>query len=130
VEENAILSSVSCGRVIKPYEQSYCYNVAYDQEDASASTCEITVGDETCISCDYVYDGCTAFDCTNTVGNAIAGDFCIDYPLPIVNEIDDIVDDPSFNPDDAKCDGAAGLIGKYLAASTFATMVVVGYLIA
>jgi hypothetical protein len=128
VEENAILSSFSCGTVTKPYEQSYCYNVVYDQEDASASTCEVTVGDDTCTSCVYDLE-CTTFDCTNTVGNAIAGDFCDDYPLPIINEIDGIVDDPNFNPDDAKCDGAAGLIGKYLAASTFATMVVIGYFI-
>jgi hypothetical protein len=127
VEENDIIASSVCGYIHEPYKQSYCYNTEYDQQDRAASKCEITVGQDTCTSCDYDIL-CTTFDCTNTVGNAIAGDFCDDHPLPIIGEIEKIVTDPNFDPEDAVC-GAAGLIGRLLAASTFATMVV-GYLIA
>jgi hypothetical protein len=155
-EEDAALFRSNCVTVTKPYEQSYCYNTTFNQEDRAASTCEITIGDEPCTSCDYADPVCTAFDCTNTVDHAQAGNICDDPILPIVNHIRDIRGDnfdmvrdavcketnsPSSSPSSTDASSSSSPISspcagysrrapiKYLAAFTLATMVV-GYLIA
>jgi hypothetical protein len=140
LEGNTTIKSSVCGKVFEPYEQSYCYNVMYDTEDRSASTCEINIGGTPCTSCVYDTTKCSTFDCTNTVDEAQAGNMCTDTPLPIQKEIDTIVNDANFNPAPAAatCEdvlgrgssAAAGAAGSLLlVASTFASMVVVGYLI-
>jgi hypothetical protein len=101
-----------------------------------------------------MYNDCnTTFDCTNTGDKGQKGSMCTDRPLPVLEEFNmDVNDDEDdFEPVIATCkdvlspkesgaagglsagDGAAGLSGKMgsiLAASTFATIMVVGYLIA
>ena len=128
--EGLPISRSSCGTISEPYEQSYCYNVEYDLEE-SMGTCEIAIGNQTCASCVFDNDSdCgTTFDCTNA-DNGQAGESCNDFPLPILEELDIVLNNPNFDPADGRCDGAAGLRGNILAASTFLTTMVVGYLIA
>jgi hypothetical protein len=150
-EENAFVSNSFCITLIKPYEQSYCVSRAYDQEDPSGGTCEITVGDEPCTSC--AFGDCPIFDCANTEGNAQTGDLCEIDILPIADYIERTLGE-EFNSADVLCEEtqsstsspatasptsspsapisaggySRGASGTFLAASMFATMVI-GYLI-
>jgi hypothetical protein len=82
------LSWTGCYDFTDPYSRSVCRVLGFSNDEYKAETCEWSVDDETCTSCNVVFDSegyySTDFDCTNIdIDEAIAGNSYLVSPVHI-----------------------------------------------